>query len=96
MNESIQAFLRSPVVLQRNMGVETILYTNQMEAVHVLNRSAKLIWDLCDGGHTLAEIEQAVRAQFAVGENVDLYPDIRQALEALLKKGLVAAVDRAR
>ena len=95
MNEILQAFQRSPAVLQRNLGAETFLYTNEMGAVHVLNGTARLIWDLCDGRHTLADIEQAVRAQFAVGENYDLYPDIRRAIAALLEKGLAVAVDRA-
>jgi hypothetical protein len=89
MNESNQTFLRNLGVLERNMGVETILYTSQMDAVHVLNRTARLIWDLCDGNHTVADIEQAVRAKFAVEDNVDLYPDIRLAIDALLEKGLV-------
>jgi hypothetical protein len=92
MNEINQTFLRKPGVLERKMGVETILYTGQMDAVHVLNRSARLIWDLCDGSHTLADMEQALREQFAVGANVDLYPDIRLAIEGLLEKGLVSVV----
>ena len=94
MNEVVQVFLRQPGVLQRNMGAETILYTDQMDAVHVLNRTARLIWSLCDGNHTLADLEQAVRAKFAVREQYDLLPDIRQALAILLEKGLIVAVDR--
>jgi hypothetical protein len=95
MNESAKAFLRNSAVVQRNVGVETILYTSQMDVVHVLNRTARLVWDLCDGAHTFADIEQAVREQFAVGVNYDLYPDIHRAIEVLLEKGLVVAVDRA-
>jgi hypothetical protein len=41
----------------------------------------------------LANIEQAVRHQFAVDVKYDLYPDIHQAIEKLLEKGLVVAVD---
>ena len=95
MNESADAFLRNTSVIQRNVGVETILYTSQMDTVHVLNPTARLIWDLCDGAHTFAEIEQAVRAKFAVPEQYDLYRDIHQAIDVLLEKGLVVAVDRA-
>ena len=92
MTESNPTYLRKPGVLERNMGVETILYTGPMNAVHVLNRSARLIWDLCDGNHTLADMERALRERFAVEANVDLYPDIRLAIEELLEKGLVSAV----
>ena len=94
MNEGADAFLRNSSVIHRNVGVETILYTSQMDAVHVLNPTARLIWDLCDGAHTFADIERAVREQFAVGVNYDLYPDIHQAIKVLLEKGLVVAVDR--
>ena len=89
MNEINQTFRRKPGVLGRNMGVETILYTSQMDAVHVLNRTARLIWDLCDGNHTLADIEQAIRARFATPDNVDLYSDIHRAIDILLEKDLL-------
>ncbi len=44
---------------------ETMLYDPQTETIHVLNPSAELIWELCDGEHTPADIAQAIREQYA-------------------------------
>jgi hypothetical protein len=34
--------------------------------VHFLNETAALVWDLCDGRHTVAEIADAVARRYAV------------------------------
>ncbi len=79
-------------------GSETLLYhaAGQVEgdtslggAIHALNPSARLIWDLCDGSHTAAEIEAALRAAFEVPAEHDLQTDIQRTLEVFLRKGLL-------
>ena len=50
------------------MEAETMLYPASGGAVHVLHASAKLIWDLCDGQHSIEEIEQKLRERFAIPE----------------------------
>jgi hypothetical protein len=90
-----ETYLRNADVLRRELGAETVLYTSEMKAVHVLNRTARLIWEMCDGHHTLADMERHLRTRFAVGMDYDLVPDIQAALRALLAKGLVTAVNDA-
>jgi hypothetical protein len=81
-------------------GHETLLYhaTSQVEddasqggAIHALNPTARLIWDLCDGTHTVSEIESALRTAFEVPADQDLLNDIRRTLEVFLRKGLLQA-----
>ncbi len=82
--------LTKPVhITVQEMGEETLLYSTEAEAVHVLNPTAKLIWDLCDGEHTLADIEQALRASFSISAEHDVAADIRQTLETFAGKGLL-------
>jgi hypothetical protein len=90
-----ETYLRNAAVLRRELGAETVLYTSEMKAVHVLNRTARLIWEMCDGHHTVTDMERHLRTRFAVGPHDDLVPGIRAALAALLAKGLVAAVNEA-
>src|SRR5919205_2953388 len=76
---------RRPELLVERAGRETLVYTtgqpdtpNAAEgAVHTLNTTASLIWDLCDGQHSLDEIERAVRQAFAVPAERDLAADVR-------------------
>jgi hypothetical protein len=80
---------RKPGITSRTIGRETILSSGTDAGIHILNPTAKLIWDLCDGQHTLAEIEQAMRVSFAIPAHQSITEDIRQTLDELQRKGLL-------
>lgn len=85
--------LRNPQVQFLEMGNEWLLYSPDQKAVHVLNRTARLIWDLCDGQHPLDQIVQSVREQFSVPQQVDLARDVRQTVDQFASKQLVTAAE---
>ena len=59
-------------------------------AVHTLNATAALIWDLCDGAHSPSDIEAAVRRSFQIPADRDLASDVAAILASLSEKGLLA------
>jgi hypothetical protein len=89
MSEKMPTFLRNPDIYLKEMGDEAILYDDGMKALHVLNRTARLIWEHCDGYHSIPDIERILRTHFSIDNSVDLETDIRQTLDTLLSKGLV-------
>lgn len=84
---------RKKGIVGQDLGSEMLLYDAADEVIHVLNRTAQLIWHLCDGRHTVQEIEQAIRARFCVDEGQRVTQDIRQTLEDLAVKGLLETGD---
>ncbi len=80
---------RKPDVMMKSVGNESLLYRADDKSVHVLNSTAKLIWDMADGTNSLADLEQAIRTNFSVPDEYDLSKDLRQALEAMSEKGLL-------
>ena len=81
---------RESEVLCQKMGDEVLLYPLDSSALHVLNRTAFAIWELSDGKHTVAEIEQAIREQFVIPDpQIDIASDIQNTLQMLVGKGLV-------
>jgi len=54
---------RTDLTLQ-TVGSEALVYERQTGAVGVLNPTARLIWELCDGQHTLEQIVEAVQTSF--------------------------------
>jgi hypothetical protein len=48
-----------------------------------------LIWKPCDGEHTVADMEQAIRANFAVTDEHDVTKDIQRTLNIFADKGLL-------
>lgn len=80
---------RKPDITIKNLGSETLLYGSDQKILHVLNSTAKLIWDLCDGQHSLVEIEQALRSNFSVPAAHDVMVDIEKTLEIFATKDLL-------
>lgn len=85
--------VRTPGIIARDMGGETMLYGADEKAVHVLNETAKLIWDLCDGAHSLEDMQRVIRTHFAVPEQHDVIGDIQRILAIFANKGLLQPVD---
>jgi len=73
----------------KSIGQKTLIYSTHNKAIHVLNPVAWLIWELCDGKHTIKDIERALRINFAVEEGYDVNRAIWHTLEIFAGKGLL-------
>jgi hypothetical protein len=76
-------------VLVNQLGEQIVLYSAQGQAIHVLNVTAGLIWALCDGEHSIQDMERAVQSSFAVPEGHDVRADVQRILEEFSSKGLL-------
>jgi hypothetical protein len=81
--------IRRTDIVAKSVGREIILYGSTDEAIHILNPTAKLIWDHCDGEHTLADMEQIIRTRFSVPPERNIKIDISNTLELFAQKGLL-------
>lgn len=57
--------------------------------MHVLNAPAALIWRLCDGSRTEAEIVQRLHSEFEVGQGQDPRRDVSRILGLFLEEDLI-------
>ncbi len=67
---------------------EIVLYYPEREVAFSLNSSAKAIWELCDGKHTVIEITQKLSKSFACSA-ADLLSDVTTAITKLQKLSLL-------
>jgi hypothetical protein len=81
--------IRRPGLIVKEVGREIILYGSNDQEIHVLNSTAKLIWELCDGKHTAEEMGQSIRSNFSVPSGIDLVEDIQKTLRGFDQKGLL-------
>ncbi|NUO10062.1 MAG: PqqD family protein [Candidatus Brocadia sp.] len=86
---SIRKPVRKQGIIIQDIGRETLLYDAQGKAVHVLNPTAKLIWELCDGAHTVEDMEHAIRANFSVTCGYYVSGDVLRTLEVFASKGVL-------
>jgi hypothetical protein len=69
-----------------------IVYQNNRDRVHYLNKTAAVIFELCDGKLEQEEIVARVAKAFDLGPSA--YDEIRSGLNKLLKEGLVLSLSR--
>jgi hypothetical protein len=75
-------------VLLVDDGVNSMLARADGERTHLLNPTARAIWELCDGETAPDEMTSAICQVFAVSWD-DASADVASALEALTGIGLV-------
>lgn len=73
-------------------GRETLLYCAEEKVFHLINSTAKLIWELCDGEHTLEDMEQAICSSFSVRDTHDVIGDIQRTIELFACKGILEKI----
>ncbi|MCC7210599.1 MAG: PqqD family protein [Candidatus Brocadia sp.] len=81
--------LRKPDIAIHHVDNEAILYRNGERTLHVLNPTARLVWELCDGTHTVEDMERSIRASFSVADGCDVARDIRQTIDDFARKGVL-------
>lgn len=85
--------IRKPDIIAQDIGDETLLYSAKDKIIHVLNPTAKLLWELCDGAHAAAGMEEALRASFSITAEHQVTEDIQRTLEIFASKGLLQEKD---
>lgn len=67
---------------------EMVLYAPEREMAYALNSSARAIWELCDGRHTLVEMSQELGQRFGCSAE-DLFADVQTTITQLHELGLL-------
>jgi hypothetical protein len=85
---NLKPIRRSDIIAQ-DMGDETLLYSAKDRIIHILNPTARRIWELCDGAHTVEDMAKALRASFSIAPEREVLGDIQRTLEVLAEKELL-------
>ena len=75
-------------LIVKKMDGETVLYDEPVNRVHSLNRTATLVWDLCDGKNEAWDMVKEVLARFDVDE-ATARCDVEKVLREFEEKGLL-------
>jgi hypothetical protein len=74
------------------LGDENLLYRHSAKHVVYLNVSAAVIWRLCDGKRSVADIEAMLTENYpeATGQ---ISTDVRQTIDMLMREGALELMD---
>jgi len=76
-------------VLAKELDNELMLYDSETDNVHVLNPTARHIYEEYRKGKALHEIEQSLRKSFRISGSTDISADIESYLSEMKKRGLI-------
>jgi hypothetical protein len=76
-------------VVSRTLGRKLVLYNPESREVSVLNATAAIVWELCDGQTPVAEAVARLRARFRVAESRDVTEDVAAVVRTLTRQGLL-------
>ncbi|MGO9357951.1 MAG: pyrroloquinoline quinone biosynthesis peptide chaperone PqqD [Xanthobacteraceae bacterium] len=80
--------LRDPEIVTDTLEGELVLYHPQRTTAIYLNQTASLIWGLCDGHRSLAEIVELLAMHYPdAGSNLET--EVREAIESLRQQRAV-------
>jgi len=82
-------FLKKEKIVIRDMGDEAVLYNPQTKSIHVLNKTSSMVWEYCDGKHSLKMIDNKIMDRFDVSNAQDVKDDIIETLNQFSELGLI-------
>ena len=77
-------------VLECPVRDELLVYVHHGERAVALNASARAVWELCGGEHSLVEIAETLGRRFGLPGEA-LLEDVERAVEKLAEFGLLEA-----
>ena len=78
---------QKPGIKSKYIGGETLLIDGEQS--YAINPPAAFIWGLCDGEHSVEDIEKAIREDFGLPTERALHSDIIQILIHFSEKDLL-------
>ena len=76
-------------ILSKELKGERMLYDPVRDELHVLNATARRIYDLHKEGKGVDEIEVIMRNEFGQADSASLKEDIQNCLDGLKEKELI-------
>lgn len=81
--------VRREGVLSRRVGEEWMLYDTNNESVHIINQVAVFVWNMCDGEHTLEDMEKSVTDEYDVSEGQKVTKDVEGIINSFNELGVL-------
>jgi hypothetical protein len=80
--------IKAENVIWRRIGDEIVVIKDDGLATHILNKTAALIWEMCDGKRGIDEIVASLCERFDVSAE-EARADTRETIENLTKAGII-------
>jgi hypothetical protein len=80
-------------VIWHRIGDRVVVISNDGRATHVLNKTAALIWDICEDGCGIDEITKQLCVRFDVSFDEALM-DVKEIIDKLVQAGIMKQIKK--
>jgi hypothetical protein len=80
--------IKAEDIIWRRIGDEIVVIKDDGLATHILNKTAAIIWEMCDGKRGIDEIVASLCERFDVSAE-EARADTRETIENLTKAGII-------
>src|SRR5688500_3244365 len=81
---------RASGIVSRSLGGKLVLYNPASREVSILNATAALVWELCDGETPVTAAVERLQLRFRAAASRDVAADVAAVLRTLAQRGLVS------
>jgi len=76
-------------IIEKELDAELMLYDAEEDAVHMLNPTARRVYELAREGKTAEQMTDCIGREFRLDPEKEIMTDIQACLAELREKGLV-------
>ena len=83
--------LRKEGIVCQKLGDEWILYDPEAGSIHVINAMAGVVWRMCDGCHSIEEMERQIADAHEVPVGTNVSADVQSVIQSFADRGMLAS-----
>ncbi len=81
--------LRKERIDSRELGDEWIFIDLETDSIHILNAMAGFVWRMCDGCHSIEEMEQQIADAYTVPDGTNVRADLQSVIQSIADRGML-------
>jgi len=86
---SMERFITEPSLIPGDLGDDLMIYDSRTGNVHILNKTARFIWECIKSGACVSTIVAQVEAEYDSGASENVLTDVSKIVDALCRTGLI-------
>ncbi len=83
--------LRKEGILSQQLDDEWMLYNTVENAAHIINSMAETVWKMCDGNHSIDEIENHIKNSYLITDETNVKKDVEGIIQEFECLGVISS-----
>jgi hypothetical protein len=83
--------LRKEEIVCQKLGDDWILYDPEPGSIHIINAMAEFVWTMCDGCHSIDEMERQIADAYEVPAATNVRADVQSVIQSFADLGMLAS-----